>query len=106
MDHAPLLADGLRPEPTDAIEASLPSESYLSKETIIMDTTWETRKEKVIACWAITYQDFNLFASGKSGFTNIELLDNVDNDTPATVCTKEYVKNRFFVYFLLNLHNS
>jgi len=31
MDLAPLLVEGLKPEPTEAIEVSLPSESYLPK---------------------------------------------------------------------------
>lgn len=36
IDLAPLLVEGLKPEPTDAIKVSLPSESYLSEDKVHM----------------------------------------------------------------------
>lgn len=36
IDLAPLLVEGLKPEPTDAIEVSFPSESYLSEDKVHM----------------------------------------------------------------------
>lgn len=70
------------PEPTDASEVSLPSESYLNKNESVAFS--QLRLKEKINYPIKSYQDLNFVASGKSGFTTTLLLLNADKDTPET----------------------
>jgi hypothetical protein len=92
IDLEPLFVDGLIPALTEAIELSLPSESYLFTKTSVRKHGHNSQGQKRggNSLLAVTYQDLNFFASGISGFTSTVLLPIVDKDTPKTAY-KEYI---------------